>query len=566
MEKTLQRLEARVASLEKEESAWVGVRPRAAASSVPVEGEEPTLAFSPTEIMALFGRVCLILAGAFLIRAITDSGTLPRPGGVALGLAYAAACAILADRTGLRGRSLAAAFYAITTAMISYPLLWEATTKLSVLSPLGAAATLTGVTLLLASVAWRRSLHGVMWTVTIAALGTGFALMVALGALELFTLVFLLFGTGSIWLTYGRRWHGLRWPVALTADSAVLALTSLAAWPGGPPEAYRSLSVPRVLALALGLVVIYLGSLAVRILQRHRAVNIFEGLQTAAVLIIGFGGAVRVAHASGSGASVLGIMAFLFGAGCYALAFTFVERQTETGANFAFFTSLAMVLVIAGCLITVSGAGLVSCFIGLGLLTTMTGVRFGRGILLTHGSVFLTAAGFVSGLLARSFEAFLWPAKETRQPFSGVAILVLLALATSHVLIVWKRKPGASAWYLKLPSFTMGTLSVLGIGALAVTGLAHFLKGTPPDPGALAAIRTAVLALSAIALGMLGRWMPGTEMGWLVYPLLGATALKLLLEDLSNGRPLTLFLALGLFGAALISAPWLLRGKVVEEH
>ena len=566
MAERLQKLEARVASLEKAGPALAEVRSRPVLPPSLEGAEENSPAFSPTEILALVGRVCLILAGAFLIRAITDAGTLPRPGGVTLGLAYAAACAILADRVGQAGRSLGAGFYALAAALIAYPLLWEATTKFGVLSPAAAAVTLVLVTSLLVTVAWRQSLNGVIWVVTLAALGTGFALMVTTFAIEIFTTVFLLFGAGSIWLTYGRRWHGLRWPVAITADCVVLALTTLAAWPGGPPEAYRGLSVPRVLALALGLVLVYLGSLAMRILQRHRAVNIFEGLQTVAVLIIGFGGAVRVAHASGAGAVLLGVMALVFGVGCYAIAFAFVERQTEAGGNFAYFTSLALVLVLAGGLISVSGAGLVFCFLGLGLLTAGLGLRFDRVILLAHGSVYLAAAALVSGLLTRSFEAYLWPARGSQQPFSLPGIAVLLTLAAAHLLIVLKRKDGALEWYRKLPSFFIGTMAVLGMGALAMTGLSHLVAGTPPDPGAVAAARTSVLALSAVALALLGRWRPDTEMGWLVYPFLAASALKLLLEDLPNGRPLTLFLALGLFGAALIAAPWLLRNRSTVGH
>jgi len=43
------------------------------------------------------------------------------------------------------------------------------------------------------------------------------------------------------------------------------------------------------------------------------------------------------------------------------------------------------------------------------------------------------------------------------------------------------------------------------------------------------------------------------EAGWLVYPALAATGLKILLEDLPRGRPATLFLAFALYGAALIA-------------
>jgi hypothetical protein len=56
-----------------------------------------------------------------------------------------------------------------------------------------------------------------------------------------------------------------------------------------------------------------------------------------------------------------------------------------------------------------------------------------------------------------------------------------------------------------------------------------------------------------MVLGWLGRREAWREAGWLVYPLLAATGLKILLEDLPRGRPATLFVAFALYGAALVA-------------
>jgi predicted tellurium resistance membrane protein TerC len=45
------------------------------------------------------------------------------------------------------------------------------------------------------------------------------------------------------------------------------------------------------------------------------------------------------------------------------------------------------------------------------------------------------------------------------------------------------------------------------------------------------------------------------EAGWLAYPVLGFTGLKMLLEDLPRGRPATLILAFAFYGLALILVP-----------
>jgi hypothetical protein len=557
LEGTLARLEARLSALE------VGGpmrRPRSVEEES--EPEVSLLPQSPIEIMGLVGRVCLILAGAFLIRAFSDAGRLPLPAGVPLGLAYGMLWAFQADRAGRAGRRVAASFHAVTSALIVYPLLLEATTKFHVLSPGLAALALLGVTGVLAAVCWRQDLHGMFWATVLAALGTGFVLMLATAALEAFTAAFILLGAASLWLTYGRRWYGIRWPVALVADVSVFALTSLVAWSGGPPEAYRHLSPGRAAALGLALVGVYLGSLVVRILQRHRAVNPFEAIQAALVLLVGFGGALRAAHAAGSGEAALGALAFACGAGCYALAFAFVERQTETGANFTFFSSVALVFVLAGCLILLPGPARVLGLVLLGLLSVGLSLRYRRSILRTHGTVALALAALSSDLLARSLDVFFRPAQASGDPFGGAALLVLASLAAAHAAGIWARRPEDEApWAVRLPSFILAALALVGLSAMVMAVLTRLLAGAPPEPAAMAVTRTGVLAAAAVALAGIGRLAPASEAVWLVYPVLALSGLKLLVEDFAKGRPLTLFLALGLLGVALVVAPWILKGR-----
>jgi len=57
----------------------------------------------------------------------------------------------------------------------------------------------------------------------------------------------------------------------------------------------------------------------------------------------------------------------------------------------------------------------------------------------------------------------------------------------------------------------------------------------------------------------MGRSKRFVEWGWLLYPVLAATGLKILLEDFPRSRPATLFLALAVYGCALIFSPRLRR-------
>jgi hypothetical protein len=53
---------------------------------------------------------------------------------------------------------------------------------------------------------------------------------------------------------------------------------------------------------------------------------------------------------------------------------------------------------------------------------------------------------------------------------------------------------------------------------------------------------------------------------WLTYALLAAIGVKIAAEDLPKGRPATLFLALALYGAALVIAPRLTRRGLPPER
>jgi hypothetical protein len=81
------------------------------------------------------------------------------------------------------------------------------------------------------------------------------------------------------------------------------------------------------------------------------------------------------------------------------------------------------------------------------------------------------------------------------------------------------------------------------------------------DAGAAAALRTAVLGALALGLALLARRHALPELGWLVYPLIALGGLKLLLQDLRDGRPATLVLSLALYGIVLTLAPRLLKPR-----
>jgi hypothetical protein len=545
------RLEARVARLE---GTCEDILPAAARPPLPDAAQ--ALESGPGSLvahLALLGQVCLILGGAFFFRSLTDAGTWPKGPGVAIGLAYALAWSLVAWRTRT---DLPATFYALASVLITYPLVWESTTTFHTFSSLTAVLVLLAAAIVHVGLAWARSLKVVAWASALAALGTAFALMAATQSLPWFTGLFLAYGAGSLWLTYGRRWHALRWPAALAADLAILVLALLAAWPGGPPEGYRDLTPRLAMGLALALVVIYLGSFAARMLQRRRTLNAFEVVQTFLVLLVGFGGSLRVALVSGNGAGLLGMGVLLAGLGCYGAAFPFAADREDLRANFSFFTSLALVFLLLGGPIVLPAGAFSQAAGALGLASLLLGLHLRRTVLLLQGGLYLVTATVASGLLGWSVPAFIGAQVRILVPtVSGWMLLAFLIVA--HALLVARRPPNSLGWRLRLPSLVVGALAVFGLGAAVIWTGMGLVRSV--DAGQLAALRTGVLSASAIGLAGLGRRWPESELTWLVYPLLGLSALKFLMEDLSVGRPLTLFPAFMVFGTALILAPRLLK-------
>lgn len=556
----VQGLETRVRALESQVPAAAGPgQPQPAALAFGEEGPllDPALP-GPARILGLAGRVCLILGGGYLIRALVDAGTLPRSGGVALGLAYAAAWAVLADRAK---RPLDASCHALASVLIAYPLIVESSTRFGILAPERAAPALLAMAVLHAAVAWRRNLQATLWIATLAALGSGFAVMAARQTVAPFVAVFLALGAGTLWLTYGRRWHGLRWPTALAADAGVLLLTTLAAWPGGPPGAYRGLSLAWAQFLALALAGTYIGSFAVRMLQRRRVMNAFEVIQTALVLLVGFGGALRVSLASGSGTLLLGAGVSLAGVGCYAAALPFADDQEETRANFNFFTFLALTFLLLGGPIVLPLAlfAVLSGILGLGAMLAALHLR--RTVLVLQSGLYLAVSALVSGWAPWAFRVFTDPTGPAT-PMSPAGLASLAALSATLLLFLLRRPPEPVTIRMRPAILVMGALAAAGLGALAIRACCG---DGAPDPAHLALARTGVLSALTIALAWLGRKIPVLELRWMVYPLLALTALKFLVEDLAGGRPLTLFLAFMAFGTTLIAAPRLLKRRAAQN-
>jgi hypothetical protein len=554
VERALYRIEGRLRVLE----AGAALPPNTASSAVrPALPPRRAGAGDAEGTLTLLGQMLVIFAGAYLLRALTESAMLGRGVGIALGLTYAVAWTGAADRNAVQA-PLRATVLGACTVLMGLPLLWEATLRFAWLPPAVSAfgiAALTGIVLV---TAWRRHLHVLAWIATAGALVAGAALLVMTGSAAAFSAFFVALGTATLWLGYDREWVLLRWPTALVADAAVLGLTMRALTT--PPR-----DVPAVvMSMQLLLITAYLGSIAVRTLARGRNALPFEVVQTAAALMVGLGGALAIVHRTGSGTAVaLGCALVAMAVLSYAVAFAFVDRRQGGGANLYFYTSLALVFALTGSRMLLPVPIYAVCCALLAVLASIAARRYDRTTLAIHAVVYAAAAASTSGVIAASLAA-LTRSHLTPWPAMGAAgWFVLLATVLCFAILGSVRRE-AQSFAPSIPARTFVALSAFGVaGALAIVLVPLLLPYVPPDSarGAIATLRTAILAIAVLAIAWLGRREATRDAGYLLYPVLVWGALKLAVEDFSASPPSLLFVALASYGGALILAPRIARRR-----
>jgi hypothetical protein len=513
--------------------------------------EEPVeaVATGSFDVVPLAGRTLIVLGGAFLLRALTESGQLPNGVGVGLGLLYAVASYLAADRAAAAGRPASSLFHGIAAVIISLPLVWEASTRFGMFEPATSATAvglLTGLALL---VAWRHSLQSLAGVGTVGAVVALLALGVAVDHMASFTVLAVVLGLVAWWFGESRLgWMWLRWPPAAAATLLALALI-----PRTVAEPPREGIVAALLA-SLFFVGVYLVAFGWRTLVRVQPIGLFEAVMASVVIGVGFGGALIEASSTGATSVflMLGVTGLLASSAFYGLAVAIVRRRQGRGSNYVFYTSLALAFLILGCGALLDGSALAFAVAVLAFLATVLGSRGTLPTLTLHGSILAVAATIVSGLLA---AAGVWIGIV--QVWPVLSLPAWIALVTLSVCLM---TPRPTTWDQKaiLASVGRGILAAvfaLSAGTAVLIVLGPLVAGTPPDPGVLASAKTVVLALAAVALALASHRNRLAEFGWFVYPVLVIGGLQLLLEAFRLSAPSTLFVAMALYGAALVLGP-----------
>ena len=547
-------LEARVVALERRLAALEGVDPDdvpAVATTVDSVDSDGVAATASAHI----GRVLLIFGGAYLLRAMTDYEFVPIAVGLLMGASYALVWLWMAWRTGIAAdERIKAEFFGGTSVVLCLPLLHEATTAFPLLSGTQGVVAVAIYWILAITVAIRHRLTVLAWMSTAGSIVAVIASLLALQTALPVVACLMFIGLSALWAFYLREWQGLRWLGAVGANIGVIALVALSfseRWQISPDTGFY---------FAIALLVAYLVSFTWFTHVKGRIVTVFECVQTLLAACIVLGAAVVAVRAGQVTMNTVGIMGIAVGIGGYGLA---VARETRTlrYPNFFYYSTFGLVYLLVGTGILAPLEIVSVVWALLAVVMAYLSYRVGWVSLSLQCTILLVAASAGSGLLTAGIVAFAgdpadgWTAVTWMQAMVAAATVACLFIPVAQHSDRWGTLAG-------LPQLVVLALSVWSVGGLFVAIAAQAVAdvgGPQPGLAALAALRTAVLAMAAVTLALSSRERRWPEARWLVYPVLVLVCVKLFIEDFPNGEPAAMFVALAFVGGALLLVARLLR-------
>jgi hypothetical protein len=552
----VQQLETRVAALEPpplqleakadtHRLALVVPPPKKASPPATWRGFPPLQTTSDSGI-SVIGKAVLGMAGAYLLRAITESGSVSKLPVMILAIIYASLWMGFAIRIHAT-KGFASITYGITSAMILSPLLWESTVRFQLLSPAMSAAVLVAFVVLTLLLTWRCELYLLPWVATLATLITTLALILATHDLVPLTAVLLVAAlVTEISACLGHHLT-LRPAPAVAANLAILVLIDVMTSSEGVPEGYHHAAPSTIAALCLALLAIYGSSIGYRTFQRRETITIVEIVQGVLSFVIATFGALRATN--GSIAPLLGVFFLLLAAVCY---WGTLVRFTDSAytRNRRVFATWAAGLLIAGSmtLFPVLVRGTFLSFAA--VLAAFMYKRTAKVSLGLHASLYLMAAAVASPMLDQVIRT-LTKSVPAAPNWHVAAVAISAAICYSVGLRLPENRGRYRALWL-VPAL----LTSFAVSAFIVAVLVWIASGRVQLVASrMSVIRTIVNCGLAVALAFLGSRWKRVELGWVAYTAVGFGTLKILFEDLRYGNAASLVLSLFFYGLVLILLP-----------
>jgi hypothetical protein len=375
-----------------------------------------------------------------------------------------------------------------------------------------------------------------------------------------FTAALLVVAGFTEWSVRSADFANLRAVAALGVDVATAILVTVSIRSDALPEGLGDVTPVHAMVLVAALAGVYLSSFVLRTLVARWPATVFDVLQTAftialAIATLAAGGPVR--HI------VAGVVLLACGAVTYATAFGAIDRTSGRTLNFYVYMGFAVLLILAGTLLSLGPTASAVAWCGMGGVALWLGGTFDRITLRFHGAAYLAAAVIASGLFAFAADALFARGDGSWTELGPLGAAVSVVASAGYAVLARTRRSGFSRLEL-VPQATVACVLVwvyAGFGARALgLALAH-APGPGADAAVLAACRTVVLSVVAVCLAGAARRFSLRDLGWFVYPVLVVEAGRLVLEDVRQGRPGTLFVTFAAYGAALIAVSRLARKR-----
>ncbi len=552
----LENLETRVSTLEHSPEKVVAIPAGPATPAI----LQPVAPFSLAQAGGFFpvlGKAMLGIAGAYLLRAVAESGSFPKLAVVVLALAYTLMWLVWAARVPVEAQ-FASAVYAATAALILSPMLWELTLRFEVLPASVTAAILGLFAVTSYALDWKRNFPAVVWVANVAAILASVALLIATRDLVPFIAALLLMAFASE-VAAGRN-HRLRLRpvVAAATDLALLILLYIYSRPEGIPPNYKNVAPPVLLALGITPFLIYAASIAFRTMRLRQKIRLFEIVQTVVAFLMAAFCLLRFGASAGTPAVeiTLGALCFLFSASCYAAAYAHFGRPALflEQRNYHVYASWGVALLLTGGFLCLPPLPLALFLSVSAIVATLAGVRASRLTLEVHGLAYLAAAAYVSGLLDYAGRALggRFPAVP------GWIVWIVAASAVGCYAVGGSfRSKMRNQRLLQLLAAILAVAAVITFLVSVLVWMASL--GMTAGASQVAVIRTLITCLVALALAFSGSRWQRNELVWIAYGTLALVTAKLLFEDLQHGHPGSTAVSIFLYAVALILIPRMAR-------
>ena len=540
----LDALEARVYALEHHE-APVADENSVARAALSQADATPATDKQQSGFFPVLGKALLGIAGAYLLRAVAESGAVPRLVVALVAILFASGWLLYARRVS--ADKFASTVYAATSALIFAPMLWELVLKFNLLSPEYAALVLALYAALATALTWSKvtttesPLASSISDLTAIALAIGLAFATHHPAA--FFLVLALLAAKSESFNLLHRPNQLRWLHALALDFTLWAILFIYTAATQHSD-YSPLDAWLLIAFSFIPLILYIVGAVTSTAIRGANIQVLEIAQLAiafsltALALIQLGG--------DSGHATLGWLCLTLAAASYALALTRFAKL-HSRFNMQVFAGWGLLLVFAGSALLMQPPVASLLLAIAALVTVFAGLRL-------HGILYLLVAAFFSGLIAFSIDQVFggapvaagWP----------VWVAAIAAIVFDSLLITHPRED----WFDKSIQIIAALLAVVTLASAVLFALVQLTPlHTLGAAHIIDLVRSVIVCTMALLLAYASAHWKRRELMLIDYALLVVAGGRVLVSDALHGH-----LEYSAAAIALVAITFILLPRVMK--